>query len=345
MTANGPAGDAAPARDAGNIERAAAHPAADAAAAEIDVTRIRTIPLAARANKVRAAEFAQPPGEARSFAAFIDSLPDILQSRSLLAVAEAVASAARNGRGVLCMFGGHVIKTGLAPVLIDLMERGAVTHLACNGSAVIHDYEIARFGATSEDVEAGLADGTFGMVEETGRELNEAILKGHADGRGLGESIMIALESAQLEAPGYSLLLAARRLGVPLTVHAALGAEIIHQHPAVDGAAIGGTSMRDFRRLAESLPALEDGVVLNLGSAVIMPEVFLKALTMSRNVHDGAPRRFVAADFDMIRHYRPRVNVVERPTRSGGGVGYQITGHHEIMVPLLAWAVVEKLVD
>src|SRR5690606_815364 len=157
-------------------------------------------------------------------------------------------------------------------------------------------------------------------------------------------SIMIALESAQLEAPDYSLLLAARRLGVPLTVHAALGAEIIHQHPAVDGAAIGGTSMRDFRRLAESLPALEDGVVLNLGSAVIMPEVFLKALTMSRNVHDGAPRRFVAADFDMIRHYRPRVNVVERPTRSGGGVGYQLTGHHEIMVPPLAGAVLEKLV-
>ncbi len=312
---------------------------------ELDVARIRTVPLAVRANKVRAAEFARPPGETRSFSAFIDSLPDILQSRSLLAVADAVANAARNGRGVLCMFGGHVIKTGLAPALIDLMQRGAITQLACNGSAIIHDYEIARFGATSEDVEAGLADGTFGMVEETGRGMNEAIVRGHAEQRGLAESVAIALEQGELAAPEYSLLLAARRLGIGFTAHAALGAEIIHQHPAADGAAIGGTSMRDFRRLAAYLPAIEDGVVLNLGSAVIMPEVFLKALTMSRNVNDGVPKKFTAADFDMMRHYRPRVNVVERPTRSGGGVGYQITGHHEIMVPLLAWAVVERLND
>ena len=223
------------------------------------------------------------------------------------------------------------------------MQRGAITHLACNGSAVIHDYEVARFGATSEDVEAGLADGTFGMVEETGREMNDAIVRGHAESRGLGESLAVALEQTTLEAPDYSLLLAARRLGIGISVHAALGAEIIHQHPAADGAAIGATSMRDFRRLAAYLPAIEDGVVLNLGSAVIMPEVFLKALTMSRNVNEGAPRKFVAADFDMMKHYRPRVNVVERPTRSGGGVGYQITGHHEIMVPLLAWAVIERL--
>jgi hypothetical protein len=242
------------------------------------------------------------------------------------------------------MIGGHIVKTGLAPLLIDLVQRGAITHLASNGSAVIHDYEIARWGGTSEDVEAGLADGSFGMAEETGREMNEAIRAGHQQGLGLGEALATALEAApQLAQPELSLLLNARRLGVPFTVHAALGAEIIHQHPAADGAAIGDTSLRDFRRLAAGLERLEDGVVLNIGSAVIMPEVFLKALTVCRNVHDGRPRAFVAADFDMLRHYRPRVNVVERPTRTGGGRGYQITGHHELMVPLLAWAVVTRI--
>jgi hypothetical protein len=313
------------------------------APAEVDPAQIRTVPLSGRANKVRAAEFARPPHGTRSFRNFLDALPDILQVRSFNAVADAVAQAARQQRGVLCMFGGHVVKTGLAPVLIDLMERGAITHLACNGSGVIHDYEIARFGATSEDVEAGLADGTFGMVEETGREMNEAVVRGAAAGMGFGESLADALAGRELSAPEYSLLLAARRLGIGLTVHAAIGAEIIHQHPAADGAAIGATSMRDFRRLAAYLPHIEGGVALNFGSAVIMPEVFLKALTISRNVGDGAPRAFVAADFDMVRHYRTRVNVVERPTRSGGGTGYQITGHHELMIPLLAWAVAERL--
>jgi hypothetical protein len=182
------------------------------------------------------------------------------------------------------------------------------------------------------------------MAEETGREMNEAIVRGHGRGQGLGECLATALEEApSLANPELSLLLNARRLGVGFSVHAALGAEIIHQHPAADGAAIGATSMTDFRRLAGHLPRIEGGVVLNIGSAVIMPEVFLKALTISRNVHAGAPRAFTAADFDMLRHYRPRVNVVERPTRTGGGTGYQITGHHEIMVPLLAWGVAARL--
>jgi hypothetical protein len=241
------------------------------------------------------------------------------------------------------MLGGHVVKTGLAPVLIRLMERGAITHLASNGSATIHDWEMARWGGTSEDVEAGLADGTFGMAEETGREMNVAIREGAKAAKGMGEALGDALAAHELAQPDLSLLLAARRLGIGYTVHAALGAEIIHQHPAANGAAIGDASMTDFRRLAGWLPALEHGVVLNLGSAVLMPEVFLKALTVARNVSDGAPRRFTAADFDMIRQYRPRVNVVERPTRTGGGTGYQITGHHEIMVPLLAWAVEDRL--
>ncbi|MBW3554891.1 MAG: hypothetical protein KY466_15375, partial [Gemmatimonadetes bacterium] len=222
--------------------------------------------------------------------------------------------------------------------------RGVITHLASNGSAVIHDYEMARWGGTSEDVEAGLTDGTFGMAEETGREMNEAITRGAAEEWGLGEALGRALEERNdLAHADRSLLLAARRQGIPFTVHAALGAEIIHQHPATDGAAIGATSHRDFRTLAGSLPTVEGGVVLNLGSAVMMPEVFLKALTVSRNLNGGAPRAFTAVDLDMIRHYRPRMNVVERPTRTGGGTGYQLTGHHEIMVPLLTWAVLERL--
>ena len=242
------------------------------------------------------------------------------------------------------MLGGHVVKTGLAPLLADLMQRGVITHVAMNGSAAIHDYEIARFGATSEDVAAGLKDGTFGMADETGREMNEAFIAGMRDQRGMGESLGAALDAhGDLANPELSVLLSAHRLGVPATVHAALGAEIIHQHPAANGAAIGDTSHRDFRRLAASLVDLDDGgVVLNLGSAVIMPEVFLKALTISRNLNAGRPQGFVSVDLDMQRHYRPRMNVVQRPTLQSGK-GYEITGHHEIMVPLLAWAVIDRL--
>ena len=244
---------------------------------------------------------------------------------------------------MVVMLGGHIVKTGLAPLLIDLMDRGVVTHLAMNGSAAIHDYEIARFGATSEDVARGLVDGTFGMAEETGRGMNDAFTLGMKNGWGMGESIAKSLEQAELSNRDLSVLLAAQRLGIPSTVHAALGAEIIHQHPAANGAAIGDTSHRDFRRLAASLPGLQDGgVVLNLGSAVIMPEVFLKALTIARNLNDGKPTGFTTCDLDMQRHYRPRVNVVQRPTQ-GSGKGYEITGHHEIMVPMLVWAVVDAL--
>ena len=310
----------------------------------IDPGLIRTVPLSQRDNKVRAEEFASPPGDDTSFRAFFHSLPDILQAQSFKRVVDAIVEAKRNDRAVICMLGGHVVKTGLAPVLIDLMRRGVITHLAGNGSVVIHDYEVARFGGTSEDVEAGLADGTFGMAEETGREMNSAFRDGAANGWGMGESLAVALErSASLAEPDRSLLLQSRKLGVGFTVHAAIGAEIIHQHPHADGAAIGATSFTDFHRLAAHLPRLEGGVVLNLGSAVIMPEVFLKALTIARNLNNGAPRAFTSADFDMIRHYRPRVNVVERPSRTGGGSGFQITGHHEIMVPLLCWAVADRL--
>ena len=241
------------------------------------------------------------------------------------------------------MLGGHIVKTGLAPLLIDLVARGVVTHVAMNGSAAIHDYEIARFGATSEDVARGLVDGTFGMAEETGSGMNAAFTLGMDNKWGMGEALGRALDTGELSNPELSVLLTGWRLGIPCTVHAALGAEIIHQHPATNGAAIGDTSHRDFRRLAASLPALQDcGVVLNLGSAVIMPEVFLKALTIARNLHAGKPTGFTTCDLDMQRHYRPRVNVVQRPTQ-GSGKGYEITGHHEIMVPMLVWGVIDSL--
>ena len=302
---------------------------------------------------MRAEEFARPPasgassGEQRSFGAFLDALPDILVARDFRRVVSAIVRAASARRAVVAMLGGHVVKTGLSPMLIDLMERGVITHVAMNGSAAIHDYEIARFGATSEDVAAGLRDGSFGMAEETGRGLNEAFVRGATEEWGMGESVGAALqelgEAGALAHPELSIIAAARRLGVVTTVHAALGAEIIHQHPAASGAAIGDTSHRDFRRLAAALEGLhEGGVVLNLGSAVIMPEVFLKALTVARNLHEGRPVRFTTCDLDMQRHYRPRVNVVQRPVLAGGD-GYEITGHHEIMVPLLCWAVVTEL--
>ncbi|MBI5600199.1 MAG: hypothetical protein HY944_01385 [Gemmatimonadetes bacterium] len=311
---------------------------------EADLSKVRTIPVAGRPNKVNAGEFATPPHDDRSFAAFVRSLPDVLKAADFRRVVDAVVQAHRAKRAVIVMLGGHVVKTGIGPLLVDLMRRGVVTDLAMNGSAAIHDYEIARFGATSEDVAAGLRDGTFGMAEETGRGLNEAFVKGMAEGWGMGESVARALEGeASLAHPELSVILQARTLGVGTTVHAALGAEIIHQHPAANGAAIGDTSHRDFRRLAASIERLHDGgVVLNCGSAVIMPEVFLKALTIARNLNAGRPTGFVTCDIDMQRHYRPHVNVVQRPTLAGGA-GYELTGHHELMLPMLAWAIADAM--
>ncbi|MBT8478869.1 MAG: hypothetical protein KJO06_08135 [Gemmatimonadetes bacterium] len=308
---------------------------------------VRRIPVGERSNKVSSGDFAgpPPPDPDVSFQRFYDSLPHILAADSLRAVASGIASAVARDRAIVWMLGGHVVKTGLSLVLIDLMERGAVTHLAVNGATVIHDYETCRWGGTSEDVEAGLSDGTFGMALETGRDMNMAIRRGRDEGLGLGAALAADLDSrTDNQHPELSLIMACQRLGIPLSVHVAVGSDIIHQHPEADGAAIGETSYADFLTLVESLKRLDDGgAAVNVGSAVILPEVFLKALTIRRNVDGGAPRGFLTADFDMIRQYRPRVNVVERPTRTGGGQGYQITGHHEIMVPLLAWAVAEEL--
>jgi hypothetical protein len=310
---------------------------------EADFSRLKTVPIAQRRNKVDPSLLAHPPSADSSFAAFWGSLPDLLAARDLRFVADQVARAAGR-RAVVVMLGGHVIKVGLGPLLIALLDRGVITHVAMNGSAAIHDYELAAFGGTSEDVVAGLGDGTFGMAEETGREMNAAIAAGARDGRGAGEALAETLRQRK-DLPGrpVSVLVACAERGVPVTVHAAVGAEITHQHPSADGAAIGATSHRDFKRLAAILPDLQDGgVVLNLGSAVVMPEVFLKALTVARNLHGGKPAGFTACDCDMLRHYRPRVNVVERPALAGGR-GVQLTGHHEILLPLLCWGVLAAL--
>ncbi len=311
---------------------------------EADLSRLTTVPVAGRRNKVDQDLLATPPGSDHSFATFLSSLPDVLAARDLRRIVQAVAGARRDNRAVVLLLGGHVVKVGLGPLINAWLARGIVTHVAMNGAAAIHDFELAAFGGTSEDVEEGLADGSFGMAEETGAEMNQAIGSAAGEEQGMGEGLSLALQRRKhLPGADASILLAAQQHGVPVTVHAAIGAEIIHQHPTADGAAVGATSHRDFRRLAASLPELDHGgVVLNCGSAVLMPEVFLKALTLARNLHEGRPTHFTAADFDMQRHYRPRLNVVQRPTRAGG-TGFLLTGHHEILIPLLVWGVLEEL--
>ena len=311
---------------------------------EADLSRLKTIPIAGRVNKVEEQFLAQPPGPDRSFHAFLQSLPDILAARDLRTVIDHITRAHQDGRGVVLLLGGHVIKVGLGPLLREWINRGIVSHVAMNGAAAIHDFELAAFGGTSEDVAEGLRDGTFGMAEETGSEMNNAIGQAAGENRGLGEGLARYLAGRSENRGGnHSLLLCCLEKDVPVTVHPAIGAEIIHQHPRVDGSALGSTALRDFRRLAGSLPCLDQGgAVLNCGSAVIMPEVFLKALTIARNLDGGKPTHFLAADLDMQRHYRPRVNVVQRPTEAGG-IGIQLTGHHELMIPLLVWGVLDRM--
>jgi hypothetical protein len=307
---------------------------------EFDLSGIRTYPLKSRSSKVGAGSFAVPYRPGSGLTAWLESLPSLLAAADFRAVVEAMCAARAGGRGMLWGFGAHVIKTGLSPILVDLMERGFVSALATNGAGLIHDFEIALSGATSEDVDAALGQGRFGMAEETGRLLNRAISDGAAGGLGLGQAVGRFLCARHPQYERVSVAAAACRLGIPLTVHVALGTDIIHMHPAASGAAIGEASLRDFRYLASCVARLEQGVYLNCGSAVVLPEVFLKAVSLARNAGcslDG----LTTVTIDFARLYRPQVNVVTRPT-SGVGRGYYLVGHHELLIPLLAAALVER---
>jgi hypothetical protein len=304
----------------------------------LDIAKLATYPLAARQSKVTVEDFARPLQDVASVSEWFRSLPNILAARELRELAELIRAARQRQRAVIVGLGGHVIKTGLAPVLIDLMERGLIQALVLNGSAVIHDFEIALAGATSEDVDASLGSGTFGMAEETGTLINQAINEGAAEDLGLGESVARALHSMSPPYAGQSLLCASYRSNIPLTVHIAIGTDIIHMHRNADGASLGKTSLRDFRLLCAVVRELNDGgVYLNLGSAVILPEVFLKTVTVVRNLGYEL-KNFATANFDFIQQYRPLTNVVKRPV-AGVGRGFSFTGHHEIMIPLLAAAI------
>ncbi|HEV3333565.1 MAG TPA: hypothetical protein VG096_21420 [Bryobacteraceae bacterium] len=313
------------------------------AKAPLDFARLKTVGLKERGGKVKVADFASAYRPGSGIAGWLDSLPHILAGDSFRAVLKALLTARQKRRAIVWALGGHVIKCGLAPVLIDLMRRGYVTAFALNGAAAIHDFEIALAGHTSEDVEAVLPDGRFGAAEETGRDMNRAIAVGDRDGLGMGESLGLWLESAASpEFSRASLLLAAHQHGTPVTVHVAVGTDTPHTHPEADARAIGSTSHRDFRLLCAYVADLhEGGVHLNCGSAVVLPEVFLKAVSAVRNL--GNPlARFHTVNFDFLQHYRARVNVVERPHAGSGGAGYAITGHHELLLPLLAAALIEK---
>ena len=309
----------------------------------VDLDGVRTYSIRSRNNKVNVRDhFAAAPKPGGSFAEFFAALPDLLGAEALHGVVRAVAEAHRKGRPVILAMGGHVIKCGLQPVLRSLIEAGVISAVAMNGSAAIHDYEVSLVGATSEDVGAVLHSGDFGFSEETGGGMNRALREGFAAGRGFGETIGRQILEADHPFADYSLLATCVRAGIPATVHVAIGTDIIHQHPAADGAVLGEMSFRDFRLLTAVVADLGDGGVwLNVGSAVLLPEVFLKALSIAQNLGhhvDG----FTTANFDMIQHYRPLQNVVKRPT-SGSGRGYTITGHHEINIPLFATAVLEEL--
>jgi hypothetical protein len=305
---------------------------------EFDLSGVLTYPLQSRKSKARVEDFARPCPKGSSVGQLLDSLPNILAGAQFNAVVRAVVEAHRQS-GVVWGIGAHVIKTGLGPVLIDLMERGFISAVAINGATMIHDFEVALAGATSEDVDETLGPGRFGMADETGRLLNEAIIRGVDAGLGIGQAVCRVLTE---QAPPYassSVLAAAGRLGVPVTVHVAIGTDIIHMHPAASGRAIGEGSLRDFRYFVSNVARLDNGAYLNCGSAVVLPEVFLKAVALARN--RGIPlTNLTTVNLDFIRHYRPQTNVVTRPT-AGVGRGFSFVGHHELMIPLLAAAIVE----
>jgi hypothetical protein len=309
----------------------------------INVSDLKTYPLKKRHSKVRVSDFAKPWRRGGSFRLFYRTLPDILAVKTLRAVAGAIAEAHRNRRPVIAGIGAHVIKVGLSPILVHWMEQGIVTAVAMNGAGIIHDFELALMGHTSEEVDDEIDAGRFGMAEETGRVLNDAIARGYRDGQGMGEAVGHYINRSRGQFPnrGTSILAAGAKLSIPVTIHVAVGTDIIHMHPSADGAAIGATSLLDFRRLAAVVAGMEGGVYLNIGSAVVLPEVFLKTVSLGRNL--GHPvSNITTVNMDFLSHYRPLTNVVRRPTQKGGK-GYSLIGHHEIMLPLLVAAVEEEL--
>lgn len=309
----------------------------------LDLSRLATIPLRERGGKVRVCDFASPPRPACRPGDWLDGLPRILAADSLRLLVAALEEARRKGKPIVWGLGGHVIKCGLAPVLLDLARRGFATAFALNGAAAIHDFEIALSGATSEDVEAVLPGGRFGTAEETGREMNRAIVEGVRDGLGAGEALCRHLDGvAAPELAPYSLLVGSWRAAVPVTVHVAIGADTPHTHPAFDPAALGAATHQDFRLFCSLAAELDGGgVYVNVGSAVILPEVFLKAVSVVRNL-GHALREFTTVNLDFLQHYRPRVNVLGRPHAQAGGQGIALTGHHELMIPLLAAVLADR---
>jgi len=307
---------------------------------KIDRNAVQTQPARQRASRVRTRDEARPLPAGSSVAELLDSLPDLLGGADLRRAIEAWAGAWRRDRLVLFGFGAHLIKVGLAPIVVDLLERGAIGGILMNGAGCVHDLELSMMGRTSEDVASALDEGRFGMARETAERLNGAILRGRDDGLGMGAAIGREIHESRDRHRARSVLATAWRLEIPVTVHVAIGTDIHHMHPSADGAALGETSYRDFETLASLVAGLEGGVLLNVGSAVILPEVFLKALALARNLGHPASR-ITTIDCDFIRQYRPQLNVVERPTRQAGR-GLSLTGQHEILIPLLAAGVIER---
>jgi len=309
---------------------------------KIELSRIKTYPISRRKSKVDHKDFARPPSKGISFCDFYNSLPNILAGSNLRHIVDAIIAAKNNKRPVLLMMGAHLIKCGLSPVIIELINRDVISAVAMNGAGGIHDFEIALIGKTSEDVETAIKDGSFGMANETALYINGALKEAVEKDIGAGEAIGRVIEEERLPFKDLSILYNCVKKGIKATVHIAIGTDIIHQHPSCDGADTGQSSLKDFHNLIETVARLGNGgVVLNIGSAVVLPEVFLKALNVARNLGYKV-KNFSACNFDMITHYRPYENVVRRPISSGGN-GYSIIGHHEIMVPLLAQAIIERL--
>ena len=307
---------------------------------EFDLTDVRTYPLASRQSKTQTEHFGRPVERGVSFKAWFDSLPGLMGARDIRRVVNALVLARRSGAGIVWGIGAHVIKTGVSPVLVDLMKRGYVSALAMNGAGIIHDFEIALSGATSEDVDEALGPGRFGMADETGRTLNEIVRGASERKEGLGQAVGGYLATKNPPFADHSLAVAAHRHGIPLTVHVALGTDIIHMHPAASGTALGDASLRDFRYFTSCVARLENGVYVNCGSAVVLPEVFLKAVALARNKGislDG----LTTVNIDFLRMYRAETNVVNRPVAGTSGTGISLVGHHEVLIPLIAAGVIE----